>query len=100
MDGNSYGATVRYYSSKVEMNCSPLILPTDSFKAATATTYHGVLFYDGVNNFIDINGTKRAFTGSVPNFSTSLTIGGRHATETTQDRFPVGKFNYFRIYAE
>lgn len=100
LDGNSYGATVRYYNSKVEMNCPPLIRPTDPFKVATATTYKGVLFYDGVNNFIDINGTKRTFTGSVPNFSTSLTIGGRHATETTQGRFPVGKFNYFRIYAE
>lgn len=103
-DSTGTGFTFRYTNSDnglVEFNIPPIIpfgasAPTFAYNTTGTNTVE--IYYSGHYNYIDVNGSRTEFQGSVSTFDTTLTVGGRHVTATTSDRYPKVTINSLTIY--
>lgn len=90
-DSAGTGFTFRRNGNKTEFDTNfppPIPVSTNSPKFAQQSVNDVEIYYDGSSGYIDVNGTRVTFTGSVSAFTDTLTIGGRHKTATTSDRYP------------
>lgn len=89
-DSAGTGFTFRRDGARTQFdpNFPPPIPVSNSPKFAQLSVNNVEIYYNGSSGYVDVNGTRVTFTGSVSPFTDTLTIGGRHRTATTSDRYP------------